>query len=100
MAANSSRTLSIFRKIAFAEGISFLLLLFVAMPLKYAAGFSQAVTWMGWAHGVLFVLFIISLIKVWEKYGWGIKKVMGAFAASLLPFGTFVLEKRLKKEYD
>ncbi len=99
MTRENSRALTNFRKIAFAEGVSFLLLLFIAMPLKYGANWPHAVTYTGWLHGVLFVLFIISLIKVWEKHSWGMGRVLGALAASLLPFGTFVLENKLKKEY-
>lgn len=99
MTTENSRVLSLFRKIALAEGFSFLVLLFIAMPLKYLAKWPYAVTYTGWLHGVLFVLFIITLLKVWEKHSWGMGRIMGALAASLLPFGTFVLENKLKKEY-
>ncbi|MFZ1529849.1 MAG: DUF3817 domain-containing protein [Ferruginibacter sp.] len=99
MTTQNSPVLSNFRKIAFAEGVSFLVLLFIAMPLKYLANWPHAVKYTGWLHGVLFVIFIISLIKVWEKHRWGAGRVFGALAASLLPFGTFVLEAKLKKEY-
>ena len=57
------------------------------------------VKYMGWAHGVLFVLFGFYLIKVWIQYKWSFGKTTMAFIASLLPFGTFVLDKNLKKEY-
>ncbi|MBN8833968.1 MAG: DUF3817 domain-containing protein [Sphingobacteriales bacterium] len=88
-----------FRMIAIAEGISFLVLLIIAMPLKYFYNYPHAVTYVGWAHGVLFVLYIALLIKVWEKYNWSFLKTAGAFIASLLPFGTFVLDHKLKNEY-
>jgi integral membrane protein len=80
------------------EGISFLLLIFIAMPLKYGAGMPLAVKYTGWAHGVLFVLYVILLIQVWIEYKWKFTKVVVAFIASLLPFGTFVLDRNLKKE--
>ncbi len=91
-------TLGKFRLIALLEGISFLALLFIAMPLKYGAGMPLAVKYTGWAHGVLFVLYVILLIQVWIEYNWKFTKVILAFFASLLPFGTFVLDRKLKKE--
>ena len=87
-----------FRRIAIAEGISFLVLLFIAMPLKYLAGWPMAVKLVGWAHGVLFVAFLIMAFEVkimlGKNFGWFMK----AFLASILPFGTFILDKQLKKE--
>jgi integral membrane protein len=93
-------TLGKFRLIALLEGISFLLLIFIAMPLKYGAGMPLAVKYTGWAHGVLFVLYVILLIQVWIEYKWKFTKVVVAFIASLLPFGTFVLDRNLKKEAE
>ncbi|GAB2547807.1 DUF3817 domain-containing protein [Rufibacter soli] len=87
-----------FRTVAVLEGISFLLLLFIAMPLKYMAGIPEPVKYLGWAHGVLFVLFIGLLLQVWVTYKWSFYKVVVAFVASLIPFGTFILDKRLEKE--
>ena len=91
-------TLGKFRLVALLEGISFLVLLFIAMPLKYGADMPLAVKYTGWAHGVLFVLYVILLIQVWVEYNWKFTKVVLAFVASLLPFGTFVLDRNLKKE--
>ncbi len=93
-------TLRRFRLVAVIEGISYLLLLCVAMPLKYFAGLPQAVKYMGWAHGVLFVIFCFYLVKIWITYKWSFWKTTWAFIASLLPFGTFILDKQLKKEYS
>jgi integral membrane protein len=91
-------TLGKFRLVALLEGISFLVLLFIAMPLKYGADMPLAVKYTGWTHGVLFVLYVILLIQVWIEYNWKFTKVVLAFVASLLPFGTFVLDRNLKKE--
>lgn len=85
--------------IAIAEGISYLLLLYVAMPLKYFGGYPAAVKYTGWLHGLLFLLFGLLLIRVWIKYRWRLIHVMLAFIASLLPFGTFILDHKLKKQY-
>lgn len=97
--SSSLKDLKIFMKIAFLEGISYLLLLLIAMPLKYMANIPEGVKYIGWAHGVLFVLFCIYLLKVWIGFKWSFGKAFLAFVASLLPFGTFVLDARLKKEY-
>jgi len=59
-----------FRAIAFIEGVSYLLLLGVAMPLKYFAGFPGAVMAVGWAHGVLFVLYLVALAEVSFSRRW------------------------------
>jgi integral membrane protein len=93
--ANPS-TLNTFRRIAFMEGISLLVLLLIAMPLKYFAGRPEAVLTVGWAHGILFVLYCVFLAMVWVKYKWTFGKVVLAFVASLVPFGTFWLERRLR----
>lgn len=81
-----------------AEGVSFLVLLLIAMPLKYLADFPIAVTIVGGLHGALFVGFMIMVYVVKETYnrswGWAFK----AFIASIIPFGTFVMDKEWKKE--
>ncbi len=87
-----------FRLIAITEGISYLVLLFIAMPLKYFADIPAVVKYTGWIHGVLFVLYMVALLQVWIQYRWKFGKVVMAFIASLLPFGTFVLDRRLKQE--
>lgn len=98
--SQSKATLHRFRIIAVLEGISFLVLLFIAMPLKYLAQQPGPVKYVGWAHGVLFVLFCVALLQVWYVRRWTFLQVAGAFAASLLPFGTFVLDKRVKREEE
>lgn len=88
-----------FRIIAFIEGISFIILVGIAMPLKYMADSPGMVKVVGMAHGVLFLVFLVSLLEVWIKRKWSFVKVAIAFLSSLVPFGTFVLDaKVLKKE--
>ena len=94
----SDPLLNRFRLVAILEGISYLLLLGIAMPLKYYADLPIMVKYCGWVHGVLFVGYIWLLVKVWIKYRWSFSKATMAFIASLLPFGTFVLDSKLKKE--
>jgi integral membrane protein len=87
-----------FRKIGIAEGISFLVLLFIAMPMKYMAGIPELVKYVGWAHGVLFVAYVGQLIVAAFLMKWSIERVILFFALSLIPFGTFYVEKKLKTE--
>lgn len=87
-----------FRQIAVLEGISYLLLLFIAMPLKYFAGIPEAVKYTGWAHGVLFVVYAILLVQCWQNYQWKFSKAALVFIASLLPFAPFYVDKKLKEE--
>ena len=89
-----------FRLIAFIEGVSFLVLLFIAMPLKYMAGIPLAVRIVGMLHGVLFVGFIMTLIGAASEREWPLKRSALAFISSLLPFGTFVFDKSLKEEIE
>jgi|SRR4051794_20582134 integral membrane protein len=85
------------RWIAKIEGVSFLLLLGIAMPLKYAAGLPIAVKMVGWAHGVLFILFLVSLGSARHRaqLPWGLGALV--FIASLLPFGPFLIDGRLAR---
>jgi integral membrane protein len=91
-------TVSLFRKVAVAEGISYLLLLFVAMPLKYFANMPLAVKYTGWAHGLLFVLYAALLVMAWQEQKWKFGKAVLIFLASLLPFAPFVVDRKLKDE--
>src|SRR3954469_6102550 len=86
------------RAVGLSEGISFLLLLGIAMPLKYFAGFPLAVKYVGWIHGLLFILYLGALLQVTFVHRWSFIKVMVAFLASLVPFGTLLLDTRLKKD--
>ncbi|MFC6997520.1 DUF3817 domain-containing protein [Rufibacter roseus] len=95
MSFHLETTLGRFRLIAIIEGISYLVLLLIAMPLKYMAGIDEAVKYTGWAHGVLFVLFCLLLLQVWVQYKWSFKNVVLAFISSLIPFGTFYLDKKI-----
>lgn len=79
------------------EGISFLFLLGIAMPLKHIAGKPQAVEVAGMIHGVLFILYMLLLLMVMIEHKWSIRKGLVAFVASIVPFGAFFLEKLLFK---
>lgn len=82
-----------FRLISIIEGLSFLILLFIAMPMKYVWEMPLAVTYVGWAHGILFVLYIYVVFPTAYKASWDFKKTFLALVASVLPFGPFVFDK-------
>ncbi len=88
------------RLIGFIEGVSFLVLLLIAMPLKYYLDFPIAVKVTGWIHGVLFILYVIAVIMAIKAMQWNWFSVMVALAASLIPVGTFVLDKSLRKRQE
>lgn len=92
------RLFRFFRMVGLAEGISFLLLVGVAMPLKYLANRPEAVLVFGWMHGVLFVAYCLLLARVYLSFRWSFSKALLAFGAALFPLGTFLLDKNLKKE--
>lgn len=94
----NKNSVSLLRKVGLIEGISLLVLLFIAMPLKYIWGQPGAVKVVGWIHGALFVLFMLLVLRVYDQRGWPFKKVVFAFLAAFLPFGTFVFDKQLKEE--
>jgi len=79
-----------------AEGVSFLLLLGIAMPLKYAAGLPLAVIIAGWLHGLLFMGLFFLLLLLVSGSGWPIGRAALVFVAALIPFGPFVIDRRLK----
>ena len=87
-----------FRTIAFIEGISYIVLLFIAMPLKYFANNPKAVQIVGSAHGALFVAYIILALWVMRKYRKNFAWFVKAFIVSIIPLGTFAMEKKWKKE--
>ncbi|HEY3496986.1 MAG TPA: DUF3817 domain-containing protein [Polyangiaceae bacterium] len=87
-----------FRWVAFLEGLSFVLLLFFAMPLKYWAGMPLAVRVVGMAHGLLFLGFVWSLLRVVLEREWPARRWGLALLSSVVPFGTFVFDRSLKRE--
>jgi integral membrane protein len=90
-------TIRSLRLIGIAEGFSFLILLLIAMPLKYKFGMPLAVKYVGWMHGLLFILYIVAVLAAIRAMKWGFKGVAVAVIASLLPAGTFVLDRSLRK---
>lgn len=90
--------INILRITGFLEGISYLLLLGVCMPLKYIWETPEPTFLVGMAHGLLFVTYCLLVVVAMFKYKWGIMKTLLALIASLLPFGTFVADKHIFKQ--
>ena len=86
------------RVIGFLEGVSYLLLLGVCMPLKYMLEIPEPTRVVGMAHGVLFVYYCALVIWVSIQNRWAMSKVFWALVASLLTFGPFVADRKIFKE--
>tara|TARA_B100001248_G_scaffold238801_1_gene203638 strand:- start:4436 stop:4720 length:285 start_codon:yes stop_codon:yes gene_type:complete len=78
------------------EGVSYLLLLGVAMPMKYYFEMPMAVKIVGMAHGVLFVAYCVLLALCLKRFNWTVKFGAYLFIATLIPFGTFVTDRKLR----
>lgn len=86
------------RAIGLLEGISYLVLLLIAMPLKYLADWPLAVRIVGTVHGGLFILFILSVAEVTIRRPWWSPLFWGAAAlASVVPCGTFIFDRWLQR---
>jgi integral membrane protein len=74
-----------------------MLLVGVAMPLKYFAGMPMAVRIVGMIHGLLFILFCIALVRAALSARWPFSRTALVFVAALLPFGPFLLDRRMRE---
>jgi integral membrane protein len=88
------------RTVGLVEGASFLILLGIAMPLKYALGMPQAVSVVGMIHGLLWIAYVACIIEMRVVTGWPLHRCMQALAASVLPFGPFVLDRSLRQRAE
>jgi integral membrane protein len=79
------------------EGVSFLLLLFIAMPLKYLADLPAAVKVVGWLHGALFVGVCAALVHTTIAAKWPLTRAAIVLGAALLPFGPFVMDRQMRR---
>lgn len=85
---------NIFRIISFLEGVSYLLLLLIAVPIKYFQGDASYVKILGMPHGILFMLYIVLAIVLTKQMKWNLKSLGIVLLASILPFGTFYVDKK------
>ena len=89
-----------FRVAGLFEGISLLVLLGIAMPLKYKYGMPQAVKVTGWFHGIFFMAYIGSLAVIATEFSWSRRKTMTGFLAGVLPLGTFFFDRHANTSSD
>lgn len=87
-----------FRIISITEGISMLVLVFIAMPLKYIFDLPDMVTYVGWIHGVLFVTYILVMFPTSRKLRWHFRIALYGLIAAVLPFGPFLFDRKLRKQ--
>lgn len=90
-------TVKQFKWIAILEGLSFLILLGIAMPLKYVYGMPETTRVVGMAHGILFMLYVAMVFFIRKQLEWNNKVTFLALFASVLPFGPFVVDRKLLK---
>ena len=83
------------RILAFIEGVSFLVLLFITMPMKYAFNNPAPNKAFGLVHGLLFLLYVLAVIQIKIEQNWNLRKTLLALLASVVPFGTFWADKKL-----
>lgn len=88
-----------FRVMGFIEGASLLILLFIAMPLKYAAGIPEAVRIVGSLHGFFFILYMLMIVYVTFKIRWSFIWVGSALAVAFIPFGNIMLDRFVKRKF-
>ncbi len=87
--------IGLLRLIGFLEGVSFLILVFIAMPFKYLGNNPLPVQIVGQAHGILFILFIIYSLIVGYQLKWKLQIQIQVIISSVIPFGTFYIDKKI-----
>lgn len=85
------------RLLGLAEGVTLLLLVFVAVPLKRLAGVALATRIMGPVHGLLFLAYVYTLVEAISSGGWPRRAVVRAALACLVPFGTFLNDRAIRR---
>jgi integral membrane protein len=88
------------RIVGVTEGISFFVLLLIAMPFKYFFGMPQLVTVVGWIHGALFITYLGAVLIAAPVVGYSLFKTAIAWVAALVPIGTFILDKEWRSCED
>ena len=86
------------RVIGITEGISYLFLLLIAMPLKYYYDLPMVVKYNGWVHGILFIIYIGAVLRATWLCNWSLLRLLKYFVASLIPIATFILDKELRRD--
>ena len=93
-------TIGRLRIIGFVEGVSFIVLLFIAVPLKYFLGMPEMVKKVGMMHGLLFVLYVMAVVFAKVEKEWSFGKMGVALLVSFIPFGTFWADSKIFRAND
>ena len=83
-----------FRLITLLEGLSYILLLFIAVPIKYWGGDESYVKILGMPHGILFMLYLVLAFLLKDDYQWNRRDMLIVCLASIIPFGTFYVDNK------
>ncbi len=86
--------MKLFRIVGLLEGLSYLILLFVGVPMKHLYGQPEIVKAVGMPHGLLFIAYLVLAYNMTIEHDWPKKRLAHAFLASILPFGTFLFDKK------
>ncbi len=89
-----------FRIAGILEGISLLVLLGIAMPLKYKFGLPMMVKVTGWFHGIFFMAYLGLLAVITTEFSWSHKKAMVGFLAGIVPLGTFFFDRHANEKAE
>jgi integral membrane protein len=92
-----------FRVIAFVEGVSYLVLLLIAMPIKYVPALGlhpEPTRYVGSVHGGLFILYAVAGFQAMYARKWPAREAVRGFVAAVIPLGTFVYDRFLRREYE
>tara|TARA_B100000524_G_scaffold212255_1_gene111218 strand:- start:101 stop:397 length:297 start_codon:yes stop_codon:yes gene_type:complete len=89
---------TLFRIIGFLEGLSYLLLIFIAVPVKYIFNSPLMVKYLGMPHGILFIMYLLASILMKKNNKWVKNNFALVLIASIIPFGTFVVDYKLKNK--
>lgn len=82
-----------FNIVSILEGLSYIMLLFIAVPIKYMQGNDAYVKMLGMPHGLLFVLYLVLAYLLKDKYKWNFKTLLTVWLLAIVPFGTFFVKK-------
>jgi integral membrane protein len=86
--------LKIFKIIALLEGVSFIIMMLIGMPLKYIGGNDIIIKYLGMPHGLLFVTYVVFAFLLQGDMKWNTKDMAIILLGSLIPFGTFYVDKK------
>jgi len=92
---STDKPVAALRKLALVEGISFLVILFITMPLKYMMDTPGPNKVLGMIHGLLFIIYLVYLVYMWANRKWSFKVLFWGLAASIVPFLVFWVEKKV-----